>query len=616
VHGHPWFRYLAGTLLAAAGAWLGSAVSAQAAGSIRLTPPTADSFPQIAFYASVLGPDGRVLHALPPTSFSLKEDGVVVPGIQMDEETVGARQIYAINTVAPLRRRDVLGVTRLERVRQALIDAWSSRPDSTTPDQVSLLTTDAALGVNRPAAADLIPALEDWLPVYSGAEAGYRVLMDALAAALDPLPHPAMETDIIFVTPLLDRNNEQELSDARAMAATSGARIHAILVGTPEQAGTAEALRLRQTAEETGGSFQVLDPALGLEALEARLQEVRTRYAVRYTSPASASGPHAVELSVSTQDFAAVSDPAAYQVELAAPQLTFIQPPQTIARKTDDPNTPLADIPPTFLELPLLVTFPDGHERPIKRMQLFVNGEVHETRLQPPFDRVRWDLSSIFESQAFQVRAELTDSQGLTASTEIVPVSIEVVPGPRGLAALRPALAPLFAGLALAGIAVALALGWVRLGELAREPGWDGAAPGGMRFLRRASLGTLQPAGAPEAALLPLHPDGTAGAPVAWDGSDLMIGSDPALCGLLLDDPSVSGIHARLTRRAAGAFSLRDQHSVAGTWVNERPVDEAGRDLRHGDRIYFGRAAYRFRLAAPPAAAHVVVRPAPRGFAL
>jgi hypothetical protein len=137
-----------------------------------------------------------------------------------------------------------------------------------------------------------------------------------------------------------------------------------------------------------------------------------------------------------------------------------------------------------------------------------------------------------------------------------------------------------------------------------------------MRLLRRASLGTLHAGAAPEAVLLPLHADGTAGPPVVLDGADLMIGSDPALCGLLLDDPSVSGIHARLTRRAAGTFSLRDQHSVAGTWVNETPVDEAGRDLQHGDRIFFGRAAYRFRLAAPPAEARVVVHPASPGIAL
>ena len=608
VHGRPWVRYLAATFLAGVGAWPGITVAAQAAGTIELSTPSSVDFPQIVFYAGVLGPDGRPVHALPPTSFTLTEDGIPIEDFLMQEETVGSRQIFAVNAVDALRRRDVLGVTRLQQVRQALIDIWSDRPASSAPDQVSLLTPEASLTIHRPAVADLIPVLEDWPPSYSGPEVGYRVLLDALAASLDPLPHPAMANDVIFVTPLLDRNNEQELTDARAMAAGSGARIHVVLVGTEEQAGTAEALRLQEAAEATGGSFWVLEPAAGLADLDARLQDVRTRYSVSYLSPAGSAGSHAVQLSVSTPDLAAVSEPAAYEVELTPPQVAFIQPPLTIARRTDDPDTPLADIPPTFLELPVLITFPDGHDRPIERLQLFVNGEVHETRLQPPFDRVRWDLTSIVESAPFRLRAEVTDAQGLTASTEVVPVAVEVVPGPRGLAALRAGLPALIGGLALVALGVALALGWIRLGERSGEPGWAGAG-----MLRRASLGTLQSGAAPEAVLLPLNPDGSAGNPVALDGSDLTIGSDPSMCGLLLDDPSVSGIHARLTRRAAGVFTLRDQHSVAGTWVNETEVGESGRDVRHGDRLRFGRSAFRFRLATPPAESRVVVRPAPPG---
>ncbi|HMK08461.1 MAG TPA: hypothetical protein VK449_05450, partial [Anaerolineales bacterium] len=254
-------RHLAGTLLALAAAWLGNAAYAQATGTIQLTPPSSASFPQVAFFASVIGPDGRPVHALPPTSFTLTEDGAAVSDFHMEEETIGARQIYAVNTVAPLRRRDVLGVTRLEQVRQALIDAWQARPASTTPDQVSLMTAEASLARNAPAAADLVPVLEDWAPVYSGNQVGYRPLISALTAALDPVPHPAMQTDVIFFTPLLDRNNEQDLSQAGALAQSSGARLHAVLIGTSEQAGTAEALRLRQAAEASGGTFEVFDPA-------------------------------------------------------------------------------------------------------------------------------------------------------------------------------------------------------------------------------------------------------------------------------------------------------------------------------------------------------------------
>lgn len=605
--GRPWFRYLAGTLLAGLGAWSGGA-AAQTAGTIVLTSPSTADFPRIVFYASVLDADRRPIHALPPTTFSLSEDGQPIDDFTMREEVVGSRQIFAVNTVTALRRRDVRGVTRFDQLRQALLDAWAARPTSPTPDQVSLLMTEATLGLNRASVAELIPALEDWVPAFSAPDAGYRVLLQALTAALDPLPRPGMETDVVFLTPLLDRNNEQPLADAVAMAATSGARLHAVLVGTVEQAGTAEALRLRGAAQATGGTFRVFDPALGLEDLEAVLLDVRTRYVVEYTSRVNASGPHTVQLSMTTSDLAAASEPVTYEVSLSAPQVAFISPPRGVTRRTDDPDTPLTDIPPTFLELPLLVTFPDGHPRPLEQLRLFVNGQPHETRTQPPFDRVRWDLSAIFEGGTYQLRAELTDSQGLTSSTEILSVVVEVIPGPRGLEALRPALPFLVLGLAIVAAGAGLVAVWIRLGEMPAEPAWSGAGAGGQRFLRRARLGTAAPSA--EAFLVPLRADGTTGTPVPLDGAELTIGSDPALCQLLLDDPSVSGLHARLTRRAAGVFTLRDQHSDAGTWVNERPVEEPGVDLRHGDRIWFGRAAYRFRLATPPAEPRVVVRPA------
>jgi pSer/pThr/pTyr-binding forkhead associated (FHA) protein len=62
----------------------------------------------------------------------------------------------------------------------------------------------------------------------------------------------------------------------------------------------------------------------------------------------------------------------------------------------------------------------------------------------------------------------------------------------------------------------------------------------------------------------------------------------------------VSGLHAQITRVAGGGYLIRDQGSVAGTWVNYEPVPAAGRSLEHGDLIHVGRVGLRFRLAAAP----------------
>jgi hypothetical protein len=183
-----------------------------------------------------------------------------------------------------------------------------------------------------------------------------------------------------------------------------------------------------------------------------------------------------------------------------------------------------------------------------------------------------------------------------------VTVDVEVIPGPQGLAALRPAAVPLTLSFLIAFSTIACVNLWV---ALQRRSDWLGSLAA--RPLRRARLGAQARDLPPEALLIPLGRDGAEGVPYAWDGADLTIGSDPSQCGLLLDDPSVSPIHARLVRRASGQCLLRDQNSTAGTWVNDEPVPEDGRALNHNDRIHIGRVALRFRWTTPPALAVVRV---------
>jgi pSer/pThr/pTyr-binding forkhead associated (FHA) protein len=92
-------------------------------------------------------------------------------------------------------------------------------------------------------------------------------------------------------------------------------------------------------------------------------------------------------------------------------------------------------------------------------------------------------------------------------------------------------------------------------------------------------------------------------------GTDIILGRDAALSAVHLDDPSVSGLHSRLTRLANGDYLIRDQDSIAGTWVNYTPVPDHGTVLHHGDLIHVGRIEYRFVLAHPPRAKEIRVSP-------
>ena len=90
-------------------------------------------------------------------------------------------------------------------------------------------------------------------------------------------------------------------------------------------------------------------------------------------------------------------------------------------------------------------------------------------------------------------------------------------------------------------------------------------------------------------------------APIPVLEKDMTFGTDPVQSVRVLDDPSISPLHARIKQTSAGVFMLYDHGSVAGTWVNFEPVTREGHRLAHGDRIHFGQMVYRFDLNQPPA---------------
>jgi pSer/pThr/pTyr-binding forkhead associated (FHA) protein len=90
-------------------------------------------------------------------------------------------------------------------------------------------------------------------------------------------------------------------------------------------------------------------------------------------------------------------------------------------------------------------------------------------------------------------------------------------------------------------------------------------------------------------------------APIPLFEKDMTFGTDPVQSKRVLDDPSISPLHARIKQTEDGNFIIYDHGSVAGTWVNYEPITREGHRLAHGDRIHFGQLAYRFDLSQPPA---------------
>ncbi|MEW6566816.1 MAG: FHA domain-containing protein [Chloroflexota bacterium] len=593
-------------------AWSVVPAQAQEGVIVRLSPPIADEFPQVTLYASVLDASGRRLPSLPSGAFQVVEDEQTLGEVLAREVPVGTRQVFVVNTSRGLRFRDAFGLTRYDYVRRALAAWWrQSAATSFGADDLTLVTADGTLLAHRPSAAELASHLDAHQPTFAGPITDYDLLLQALDFVSDPSPRPGMPNFLLFFTPWIEAGREASLVNVIARAKETGTVVYAILAAPAEALTLPEADNLRRLASETGGELLLFDPSAGITALGDKILDQRTQYQLSFTSSANTSGSHSLLLRVVSGEVTIPSNEVAYRVEVLPPEVAVVDPPELIVRQSDDPRLLPVQWPPTQQTLRVVVTFPDHHPRPIVASRLVVDGTTVVERVLPPYASLSWDLTAYHESGAHVLSIEVEDSLGLVGTTPPLSVRVEIVEPRRGLAALQPALAPLLV------VAAILVLGVVVFARLIaptrRNRPRQAAAPRTTARrppLIRASLQRPEQLQPPEAYLdpvgrsLPLKP-------VPLTGVDVTLGRDASLSSVVLEDPSVAGMHARVIRQAGGDYLIRDQGTVAGTWVNFEPVPPQGLRLNHADLIHVGRVAFRFRLVSPPQPKPVHVRPAP-----
>jgi hypothetical protein len=298
------------------------------------------------------------------------------------------------------------------------------------------------------------------------------------------------------------------------------------------------------------------------------------------------------------------------------------QPPE------DDPYNPEILMPEQQL-IHIIVEFPDGHPRGLKRTSLYVDGMIIAENTSAPFDQFIWDLSDYDESSQHTIIVEAEDALGLKRSSISIPVTLTVVQVPRGFQAVlaRYSTYLVLGAISLAGLALVGILIRSRGGNTPRSQPRNGRKPKFEDPLtqpvaalteppvsatkktktqpRRTSwlpARTVRVQDAP-AYLIRLTNGGEPASvsPIAVLEKDMTFGTDPVQSMRVLDDPSISALHARIKRMEDGVFFIYDHGSVAGTWVNFDPVPREGFRLSHGDRIHFGQIVYRFDLKQPPA---------------
>jgi hypothetical protein len=611
----------------------GQGLIARAQGQARadLYPVDASAFPTVTALLDVFDAGGTFVTGLKPDAVKVLEDAQTLPLQELTEQAVPAQIVVAVNPGPPLDVRDGQGVSRFQRIGQAL-GQWAQARPADLPDDISLVTIAGPI-ITHASAKDWQVSLSTFQPDFRATTPNLQSLSIAIDTASAQVPRAGVKRALLFITPHMeDANLETTLQPLIQRAVQNRVRVYVWFVDADSFFMTTSAAHFNDLALQTGGAFFTYSGSQPLPDPEAYFAPLRRVYSLKYSSAVNAGGPHTISLQIQTPAGRIASAEQTFDVNIQPPNPIFVSPPLQITRQAppEDPfNTKL--LLPEAQEIDLLVEFPDGHARPLVRTTLYVDGQIAAENTAEPFDKFQWDLSGYKLSGEHKLIAEAVDSLGLSRTSMEFPVTVTVIQPPRGPAAFfgkyRQAITLGAIGLAGFALLAVLLTGRLRLPSLRARAAERKAfhdpvtqpvtaavepltGPKDKTRRRRAATGRARQADAPAYLVrlnADLQPAPASALPVAE--KELTFGTDPVQSTHVLDDASIAPLHARLLQTEAGGFLLMDPGTVAGTWVNFEPVEPEGHPLRHGDVIHFGQMAFRFELKNPPPAAEPVITP-------
>lgn len=611
---------------------------AQTAETGTLSKPDLSAFPRIEAYLDLKDESGRFIHGLKPGEVSFFENGNLLPALELQELRPGAQFVLVINPGPPFALRNVQGVSRFEIIQDTL-RSWAASRIGSTLDDLSLLFTNGQqiTHVNDPDRwADSL-VIDTINPRQS--TPSLDVLLQAIETAAETTPRPGMGRAVLFISPPIEEQTDVAVDNIIGRARQAGVSISIWMVPVPNAYYPVAETQFNKITSQTGGRFYTFTDEQPTIDLDSLLEPYRQVYKAAYLSQIRTSGSHQLAAEAQTPGGSIATQTQTFELDLQAPQPAFVTPPLDVRRKppVDEEGQVIEDAAPeSYLpseqEIQVLVAFPDERMRSLARTSLYIDGELVQENRRAPFENFTWDLSPYSADGMHTLRVEAEDNLGLvgTSIERLVQVTIEKPVWSPWSWVNQNAVLLAVLGAIIAGAVLILVL--VLGGRLRPR------IPVTSRASRRRSDPVTQPVPIkveppsrrltgwvkgihwPQRAIPPKADaflnritdvdSGETTAPIPIMGNEITIGCDPDLASLVVNDPSVEGLHARIVQEEGGAYRISDQGSIAGTWVNYTPVSREGVLLEHGDLVHLGRVGFRFTLRQVSATRKAVILPA------
>lgn len=593
---------------------------------LRLSQPDLSNFPQIKL--NVLSADNRgaSLAESDLLRLTLRENGVPIPEAQVQFVPVGVDIIFVLDADQSLNIIDEgRSVTRRETVQEMLARYASRFMNPSGLDRISLLVPDGTGEAGQ------------FLVQDTGSP---DALVDASQNYTADLPEDA-PINAMMQQAIAHAAEIKEDGRYQAILLLSEARRLPQFLDFDTLVAEAQAIELPLFTAILGAeaSFDEVDAAAALyqptrafythvprpeeaDSLFLIWQRQGNQAQIRYRSLLRQSGSYPITVNIGT-----LTARTELVLEIVPPQLELALPTTAVQRQGTTPDTPLIELEPAVLPIPVQLTWPDSLPREVTAVSLYVDGQLQPQLNTPQPDAaglisLSWNVQSV-DTGAYRLRAEVTDVLGYTAETETVVVTLTAVRPPPPTPTPAPTATPspiervtavtstvsrddwllILVGLGLLGLVLILIRWWRR-----RPPK---AAPRPRRERPTSSGEAQEEVDETLVASLRLVEDAPGNrTDIVLEEDNLAIGRDHEVAQIVFGDSSVARLHARIRRRN-GRYYLYDEGSASGTFLNHDRLGLSPRQLQDGDEIRIGRLLLRFQLRPPAADSTETDQPEP-----
>ncbi|MCB8977708.1 MAG: FHA domain-containing protein [Ardenticatenaceae bacterium] len=583
---------------------------------LRLSQPDLSNFPEIKLNVLSADSRGAPLAESDLLRLALRENGVPIPEAQVQFVPVGVDIIFVLDADQSLNIIDEgRSVTRLETVQETLERYASRFMNPSGLDRISLLVPDATAEAGQFLVQDtgspdaLVGAIQNYTAELP-ADAPINGMMRQAIAHAAEIKEDGRYQAILLLSEA--RRLPQFLDFETLVAEAQAIELPLFTAILGAQASFDEVDAAAALYQPTRAFYAHVPRPEEADSLFLIWQRQGNQAQIRYRSLLRQSGSYPITVNIGT--LTARTD---LVLEIVPPQIALALPTTAVQRLGSSFDSPLLELEPATVDIPVQLTWPDNLPRAITAVSLYVDGQLQPQLNAPRPDdsgllTLNWNVQSV-DTGAYRLRAELTDVLGYTSETETVVVTITAVrpdpptPTPAPTATPSPVERVtevtnkvsrddwllILAGLGLLGLGLLL----IRLWQ--RRPPKMTPRP---RRERPASSDDMQDE-VDETLVASLHLMEDAPGnrtDIVLEQDNLAIGRDHEVAQIVFGDSSVARLHARIRRRN-GRYYLYDEGSASGTFLNHNRLGLSPRQLQDGDEIRLGRLLLRFQLRPPTA---------------